>query len=145
MPADERPEVRVAEPVEQGLGDLAAGRVPVAHEEDADGDRARLAAIDGFECALEVDELDLETLQLLALPRDVPPLLLERRGQGGVGDLAFEAPVDEPSCLDRGEAEAPEREDQRQPGEVGVAVLAVAVLASHGAGEDPGRLVPADS
>jgi hypothetical protein len=97
-------EVRVTEPVEQRLGDLTASRVPVADEEDADWNRAGL---DGFERALEVDELDFEPLQLFALSRDRAPLLLERRGQYGVGRRAFEAPVGELPRLDRREPEAP--------------------------------------
>ena len=103
------------------------------------------AAVDGRDRALEVDELDLEALQLLALRARFPPLLLQRRGQRRVEDPAFEAAIDEPARLGRGEPEAPQGEDQRQPGEVGVAVLAVAVLAAHGTGQDAGRLVPADS
>ena len=96
-----RREVGVTEAVEQRLGDLAARRVPVADEEDADRNRAGRAAVDCLDRPLEVDELDLEALQLFAPAGDRPSLLLERRRQRGVGRLAFETPVGELPRLER--------------------------------------------
>ena len=139
-------EIGAAEPGEQRLGDLAAGRVAVADEQHADRGGASIRSaieIDGSKRPLEVDELDLEPIEVFTLSCDLAALLLERRSQRDVGHLAFDEAIDQPSRLRRGEAEPPEREDQRESGEVALAVLAVAVVPPYGRRKDACCFVPA--
>ena len=141
-------EILLAEAGEQRFGDLAACGVAVADEEHADRGRALGRSASGIhrcQRALEVDELELEAVEVLPLPGDLAALLFERVRERRVGCLALEAAVNEATGLGRREPEAPECEDQREPGDVRVAVLAVTVGAPNGTGEDARRLIPADA
>ena len=141
-------EIGAAEPGEQRLGDLTAGRVAVADEQHADRGGAGIRSameVDGSKRALEVDELDLEPIEVFTLSCDLTALLLERHSQRDVGHLAFDEAIDQPTRLRRGEAEPPKREDQRESGEVALAVLAVAVVPPYGRRKDACCFVPADA
>src|SRR5829696_6086908 len=92
-------EIAPPESGEQGLGDLTACRVAVAHEQHADRGRTSIRSaveIDSRKSPLEVDELDLEAIKVFALTCDLAALLLERRTQGGVGHLTFDEAIDQP-------------------------------------------------
>ena len=95
-----RVEIRVAEAIEQRLGDLAAPRVAVADEEDTDRVAQRsLATTTGrfgrLDAHFQVTELELEPLQLLALLRDLPALPRERLRQPRIRRTALEAALGE--------------------------------------------------
>ena len=145
--ARRRLEIVAAEVAEQGLRDLAPSRVAVAYEQDADRREPRPAArrVGDFHRPLEVGELQLEALELLALLRDAPMLLGEGLGKCGVDAAAGEAALRESPCLRRPEPEPAQREHHREAREVGVGVLAVAVVGPRGRRQDAGGLVPADT
>ena len=125
----QRSEFLAAEPAEQRLAHLAAGRVAVADEQHGDegalrAGRPRGGGIDG---GLQVDQLDLEPLQLLALVRDPTPLIVQRGRELGVEGGAIQAAPGQLSRLRRTQAEPAQSEDQLQAGQVGLGVEPVAV------------------
>ena len=80
VPAEDL-EVGTAQAAEDGFGDLAAGAVARAHEEDADrrvGHRSFLpsaaGAPGGGDRLLEVDQFGVEAVQVVALAGDLRPL-----------------------------------------------------------------------
>ena len=145
-PSGEGSEVLTAEEAEQRLAHLAACRVAVADEQHGNGPAIRGGAPSGggIDGGLQVDQLDLEPLQLLALLRNSASLVIQRGGELRVERAAIQAAGGQQSRVRRAEAEPAQGEDQLQPGKVGLRVVPVAVRLARRWRQDAGRLVPAD-
>ena len=150
VPAEKTSKSAPPMPAEHGLGDLAAGAVAGADEEHADGRvghrtflPAAAGATRGRDGRLEVDEFAVEAIEVVALAGDRRPLVGDQRRQIAVDLAALEAQPRHPAGVLRAEPEASQADDESQPGQVLVGVLAVAVRAPVAARQDPDRLVPA--
>jgi hypothetical protein len=143
-----RLEVGAAVALEERFGDLAARRVVGADEEDADGAGHRtlpaLRSAGGRDRHLEVEKLALEPVEIVALTRDRGPLVGEERGEVEVDPAALDAEPRQAAGILRPESHATEAQHQPKPGQVLVAVFAVAIGAARRLGQDALALVPAD-
>jgi hypothetical protein len=93
--------------------------------------------------SLEVEDLALEAIQIGALAGDDVALLGEERGEVTVDLAVLEAKARQPSGILRYQAETSQRQDETEPGEVFLTVLAVPVGPAGWRGQDAGLLVPA--
>jgi hypothetical protein len=87
-----------------------------AHEEDADRGHGGLpagGAAGGRDRHLEVEQLAFEPVQVGALARDGRPLRRQDGGEVGIDRAVLQAQPREASGIRRGEAQAPQRDDQR--------------------------------
>ena len=102
-------------------------------------------ATDSRKGSLEVDELELQAIEVFALPCDLSALFLDLRTERCVRRLAFDEAIDQSSRLSGGEADPSKRENQREPREVAVVVLAVAVLPPYRRRQHACCFVPPDA
>ena len=98
----------------------------------------------GRDRLLEVDQLGVETIELVSLAGDVCPLLGEQRSEIPVDFAVFNAQPGDPTRILRPKAKASQADDDSQSRQVLIGELPIAVRLSGSGGDDPGRLIPAN-
>ena len=149
-PGRESREIVSAVLPEQGLGDLAAGRVAGADEEDADRMIGHLILLDGparlgrgGDRDFQVGELGIEPVEVVALARHRGALLGDEWRKVEVNGAAPQADGGEPSCVGGRHAEAAQGKHEPEAGEIALVVVAIPVRAPRCDGQDTRGLVPA--